>query len=144
MDSLKVIEKLGTKHAIDMLMEAGEEQGRIMIRELSRHLSSDLEALDAGEKMFKTFMEDAGAEVSIHVKGENSVTFHINRCPFYDAFLDVGVECGIFLEKLCENLTLPVIQEVLKTLDTRLRVENVLSKKVAEDFCLERVYMLRG
>jgi hypothetical protein len=100
-----------------------------------------LSILDTGAEVYRRFMADAGAEVSVHKRDEKSVTFVVRRCPFHEAFLDVGVDCGIFLKGLCGNLTLPAIQATLSEFDERLRVENVVARQSAEEVCLERVYL---
>ncbi len=88
-------------------------------------------------------MKDAGADVRIHKRDEKSITFVVSRCPFHEAFLDVGVDCGIFLGGLCTNLTLPAIQASLRQFDPKLNVESVVARRSAEEVCLERVYISR-
>jgi hypothetical protein len=136
---IEVIKDLGTQPSLDKLMEAAGKQGKIIAGEMRRQMPAGLPPLEAGAWVYRRFMEDAGAEVSIHKKDEASVTFLVRRCPFHEAFLDVGVDCGIFLKGLCGNLTLPAIQATLTEFDPRLRVENVVARQSAEDICLERV-----
>lgn len=136
---MNVIEELGTEKSIELLEKAGKRQGVIIAREMKRIISPDTPILEFGVKSYKKFMDDAGAEIKVYKKDEKSVTFIINRCPFFEAFLDVGVDCGMFLNGLCTHLTLPVIQATLLELDPKLRVEPVLTRESAEEFCLERV-----
>ena len=138
---MKVIERLGTDPAIELLMEAAERQGAIIAREMRRAIPPEAPLLDVGAEVYRRFMTDAGAEISVHRRDESGVTFLIQRCPFYEAFLDVGVDCGVFLEGLCSNLTLPAIQATLSHFDPRLRVEPVLTRDSAEGLCMERVYL---
>lgn len=138
---MKVIEQLGTDPAIDLLMQAAERQGAIVAREMKRIIPEDASPLEIGVKVYQTFMSDAGAEVSEYKRDEKSVTFLIKRCPFYEAFLEVGVDCGMFLNGLCSNLTLPAIQASLAYFDSNLRVEPVLTRETAEELCLERVFL---
>jgi hypothetical protein len=138
---MKVIEQLGTDKALELLEEASKRQGVIIAREMRRNLPKDLSSLQIGAEVYRRFMEDAGAEIKVHKQDENSVTFLINRCPFFEAFLDVGVDCGMFLNGLCTHLTLPSIQATLNEFDQKLRVEPVLTRESAEEFCLERVYI---
>jgi hypothetical protein len=138
---IEVIKCLGTQPSLDKLMEAAERQGPIIARKMRREIPEGLPALETGAEVYRRFMEDAGAEVSVHKREAGSVTFLVMRCPFHEAFLDVGVDCGIFLKGLCGNLTLPAIQATLRQFDPRLRVENVVAKASAEDICLERVYL---
>ena len=138
---MKVIEQLGTDKAIELLEEASKRQGIIIAREMRRKLPKDLSSIEIGAEVYRRFMEDAGAEIKIHKQDETSVTFLIERCPFFEAFLDVGVDCGMFLNGLCTHLTLPSIQATLVEFDEKLRVEPVLTREAAEDFCLERVFL---
>jgi hypothetical protein len=138
---IEVIKELGTQPSLDKLMEAAEKQGVIVAKEMKRDMPKDLSTLDTGAEVYRRFMADAGAEVSVHKRDERSVTFVVRRCPFHEAFLDVGVDCGIFLKGLCSNLTLPAIQATLNEFDNRLRVENVIARQSAEEVCLERVYI---
>jgi len=138
---MKVIEQLGTDKALELLEDASKRQGVITAREMKRKLPDGLSTLDTGAEVYRRFMMDAGAEIKIHKRDETSVTFIIERCPFFEAFLDVGVDCGMFLNGLCSNLTLPSIQATLNEFDPDLRVETVLTRESAEEFCLERVYL---
>ncbi|MBD3172871.1 hypothetical protein GF326_10400 [Candidatus Bathyarchaeota archaeon] len=138
---MKVIEQLGTDKALELLEDASKRQGVITAREMKRKLPDGLSTLDTGAEVYRRFMMDAGAEIKIHKRDETSVTFIIERCPFFESFLDVGVDCGMFLNGLCSNLTLPSIQATLNEFDSDLRVETVLTRESAEEFCLERVYM---
>jgi predicted ArsR family transcriptional regulator len=139
---MKVIEELGTDKTLDLLNKACQRQGVIIAKELKKKLPEGLSSLEIGAEIYMRFMEDAGAEIMIHKKDEHSVTFLINRCPFFEAFLDVGVDCGIFLNGLCTHITLPSIQATLIEFDPKLRVEPVLTRESAEEFCLERVFLV--
>ncbi len=136
---IEVIKDLGTQPSLDKLMEAAGKQGKIIAGEMRRQMPTGLLPLEAGAWVYQRFMEDAGAEVGVHRRDEAGVTFLVRRCPFHEAFLDVGVDCGIFLKGLCGSLTLPAIQATLTEFDPRLRVENVVARQSAEDICLERV-----
>jgi hypothetical protein len=138
---IEVIKDLGTQPSLDKLMEAAEKQGTIIAGELRRDIPKGLTALETGVEVYRRFMADAGADVTIHKRDEKSVTFIIRGCSFHQAFLDVGVDCGIFLKGLCSNLTLPSIQATLNQFDPRLKVENVLARQSAEEMCMERVYL---
>lgn len=138
---MEVIELLGTDKAIELLEKASKRQGAIIAREMRRKLPDNLSSIEIGSAVYGSFMEDAGAEINVYKQDENSVTFLINRCPFFEAFLDVGVDCGMFLNGLCTYLTLPSIQATLNEFESNLRVEPVLTRETAEEFCLERVYL---
>jgi hypothetical protein len=141
---MKAIERLGSDEALRMLEEAAERQGAIVAREMRRAMPAGLGPLDAGAWAYRRFMEDAGADVAEHKRNGASVTFAVRRCPFYEAFLDVGVDCGVFLNGICRNLTLPSIGSTLRHLDPGLRVEPLLTRESAEDLCLERVVLDAG
>lgn len=138
---MKVIERHGTDEALELLDQAAERQGAMVAREMRRTLPPGLSPLEAGAEAYRRFMEDAGAEITEHRRDESSVTFAVRRCPFYEAFLDVGVDCGMFLNGLCGNLTLPSLQHTLRHLDPRLRLEAVVTRESAEELCLERVVL---
>lgn len=139
---MEVIEELGTDKALELLEESAKRQGVIIAREMRRKLPEGLPSLEIGAEVYRRFMEDAGAGIKVHRRDEGSVTFLIERCPFFEAFLDVGVDCGMFLNGLCTYLTLPSIQATLNEFDERLRVEPVLTRESAEEFCLERVKLV--
>jgi len=138
---IEVIKDLGTQPSLDKLMEAAERQGELIAKEMRKQMPAGLTPLETGVEVYRRFMADAGAEVSVHKRDAASVTFVVMRCPFHEAFLEVGVDCGIFLKGLCSSLTLPAIQATLNQFDTRLRVENVVARASAEEMCLERVYI---
>ncbi len=136
---IEVIKDLGTQPSLDKLMEAAEKQGPLIAREMRKRMPAGLTPLEMGAEVYTRFMRDAGAEVAIHGRDDRSITFVIRRCPFHEAFLEVGVDCGIFLKGLCSNLTLPAIQATLREFDPRLGVENIVARQSAEEVCLERV-----
>ena len=140
---IEVIKDLGTQPSLDKLMEAADKQGTLIAKEMSRQIPAGLTPLETGAEVYRRFMEDAGAELSIHKREEESITFVVGMCPFHEAFLDVGVDCGIFLRGLCVNLTIPAIQASLKQFDPRLKVESVVARQSDEEVCLERVYISR-
>lgn len=139
---IEAIKILGTQPSLNMLIEAAEKQGSLIAKEMRKQIPSGLTPLETGAEVYSRFMRDAGAEVIVHNEDGQSITFVIRRCPFHEAFLEVGVDCGIFLKGLCSNLTLPAIKATLKEFDTRLEVENVVARQSAEEVCLERVTML--
>lgn len=136
---IEVIKDLGTQPSLDKLMEAADKQGPLIAKEMRRQMTVGLTPLETGTEVYMRFMRDAGADVVIHKRDDRSVTFVVRRCPFHEAFLEVGVDCDIFLKGLCSHLTLPAIQATLKEFDTRLGVENVIARQSAEEVCLERV-----
>ena len=138
---MEAIEDLGTDRALEMLQESVEKQAVIIERGIRREIPGDLGPLEKGVEVYRAFMEGAGAEVEVHERGEDSVTFRVGRCPFYEALLDVGVDCGYFLGGLCTHITLPAIQATLARFDPRLRLETRLVRESAEELCLERLYL---
>ena len=138
---MEAVERLGTDEALGMLDKAAERQGSIVAREMRRTLPAGLTPLEVGAEVYRRFMSDAGADITEHRRDETNVTFLVRRCPFYEAFLDVGVDCGMFLNGLCANMTLPSIQYTLNHFDPRLKVEPVVTRESDEELCLERVYL---
>jgi len=138
---MEAIEELGTDRALEMLQRAAERQADIIAMELRRGIPRGSGPLDVGLEVHRRFMADAGAEVEVHRRDAASVTVRVRRCPFYEALLDVGVDCGYFLGGLCANLTLPAIQSILTRFDPRLRLEAEMIRQSAEEFCLERIYL---
>jgi hypothetical protein len=138
---IEVIKDLGTQPSLDKLMVATEKQGEIIAKDMIKEIPEGLTTIETGGEIYRRFMQDAGAEVSTHKHDEKSVTFVINKCPFHGAFLDVGIDCGIFLKGICSSLTLPAIQSTLKQFNPHLKVENIVVRDSAEGICIERVYM---
>lgn len=138
---MEVIEELGTDRAIEMLHASVDKQAEVISRELERKIPVEMSPLEKGVAVYKAFMEDAGAEIVVHESTDDSITFRVKSCPFYEAFLDVGVDCGYFLGGLCTHLTLPAIQATLMRFNPRLKLEPRLVRESAEEFCLERVYL---
>lgn len=138
---MEVIEELGTDRGLQMLQTSVEKQANVIEREMRRAIPDGLDVIEMGVWVYRRFMDDAGAEVLVHSRDDNSVTFRVRRCPFYEALLEVGVDCGYFLGGLCKNLTLPSIQAVLTRFNSQLKLEPRLVRESAEEFCLERVYV---
>lgn len=138
---MEIIEELGSDRGLEMLQSAVKKQADIIARELRRKLPEGLSRLDLGAEIYRHFMSDAGAEVLVHEKGKSSVTFRVSRCPFYEALLDVGVDCGYLQSGLCVNLIHPAFQAILTRFDPGLRLESKLVRQGAEEFCLERIYV---
>lgn len=138
---MEAIENLGTDRALEMLQASVEKQAVIIERGLRREIPEDLGPLDKGIEVYRAFMEGAGAEVDVHEREEDSVTFRVGRCPFYEALLDVGIDCGYFLGGLCSHIILPAIKATLARFDQRLRLETRLVRKSIEELCLERLYI---
>jgi hypothetical protein len=138
---MEIIEELGTDRALEMLQASVEKQAEIIVGELIRKIPEETTPLEKGMAVYSAFMEDAGAEIIVHERTEDSVTYRVKGCPFYEALLNVGVDCGYFLGGLCTHLTLPAIQSTLESFDPRLRVEPRLMRESVEEFCLERVFL---
>jgi predicted ArsR family transcriptional regulator len=141
---MEVIEELGTDRALEMLQRATEGQAEVVHRKLGKEMEPDLPPLEKGVEVYRRFMEEAGAEVQVQNLEGNSATFLVRRCPFYEAFLDIGIDCGYFLGGLCTQITLPAVQATLMRFDPRLTLETTLVRESAEEYCLERVYLREG
>ena len=138
---IEVIEELGTDRGLEMLHDAIGKQAEVIHAKILRQHPEITDPLEIGDRVYRAFMEDAGSEVSVHERTDTSITYRVRRCPFYEAFLDVGIDCGYFLGGLCTHLTLPAIQAILGKFDGRLGMETVLVRETAEEFCLERIYL---
>ena len=139
---MNVIEEIGTDSSIELLIKAAEEQGKIFAIEFRKEYSSDLSPIVIAEKVYCKFMKDFGADVHSYEKSDDSASFIIYDCPFFDAFLDVGINCGIFLEGLCSNLTLPIVQTAISNYGINVKLETTRCKSSSEDFCVEKVSLV--
>ena len=140
---MEIIEELGTDRGIEMLQAAVERQAEVIERELRTKIPPETPAIKKGIAIYRDFMESAGAEVTLREEGDDEATFWVKRCPFYEALLDVGIDCGYFLGGLCTHLTLPAIQATMRRFDPRLRLETKIVRESAEELCLERIYLER-
>lgn len=138
---MELIEELGSDRAIEMLGKAAERQAGLFEEELRREAASSMNPIEIGLKAYRAFMEDLGAEVEIHKRGEASITLRVEGCPLYEAMIDVGVECGDLQGGLCTNLILPAIQGILKRLDPGLKLRATLTRRSLDEFCLEEIYL---
>jgi len=138
---MEVIEEIGTDPALGLLHRAVERQADIISDELKRAMPEGLGALDLGLEVYRRFMGDVGAEVKVLRKDVDSVIVSVGRCPFFEAFLDVDVDCGYFVSGLCTNLILPSIQAVMKRFNSGLRLEGLTIRETAEDRCLLRILL---
>lgn len=138
---MEIIEELGTDRGIEMLQTAVERQADVIEKELRGKIPPELPPIKKGITIYRDFMESAGAEVTLREEDDDQAIFWVKRCPFYEALLDVGIDCGYFLGGLCTHLTLPAIQATLKRFDPRLRLETKIVRESAEELCLERIYL---
>ncbi len=136
---IEVIEELGTDRSLKMLQISIEKQAEVIYRNLLRELPQNLTPLEIGDAVYRIFMGEAGAKISYHERNDSSIIYRVSRCPFFDSFIDVGIDCGYFLGGLCSNLILPAIQSILRRFDKRLTVESRLIRDTAEEFCLEEI-----
>ncbi|MBM3291342.1 hypothetical protein FJY84_01550 [Candidatus Bathyarchaeota archaeon] len=133
------IKKNGSQEALTMLDAASDQQGIILAEEYKKILPKDLSPLELGAEAYKLFMTDTGSEVFLHKKNDDDITFRIQKCPFHEIYLNVGIDCGYFLNGLCSNLILPSIKATLNHLNKNLRIEPMLTRETAEDFCLIKI-----
>jgi len=138
---MEVINELGTEPSLAMLERAADKQAEVIAEEVRKTMPEGLTPLEIGEYIYMDFMEKTGAEVAIHRRDEMSITFSVLRCPFYECFLDAGIDCGQFLNGLCSNMTLPSIQATINLFDPRLKLETLVVRESAEEICLERVIL---
>jgi len=138
---MEVIQELGTDRGIEMLQNAAEKQAEVIARSLDGKVVDGMTPIQKGVEIYMDFMEKAGAEVTLRDEDEGMATFWVKRCPFHEALLEVGIDCGYFLGGLCTHLTLPAIQATLERFDPRLKLETVIVRESAEELCLEKVYL---
>lgn len=138
---MEAIEDSGSDRALEMFRRAVEKQADIIAKELRTKMPMGLSPLDLGLEAYLRFMTDVGAEVEIQSRDETSVTVVVRRCPFFEALLDIEVDCSQFLGGLCTNFTMPAVQATLILFDQRLRLEAKTIRQSAEDICLERIYI---
>lgn len=136
---IEAIKKFGSQEALTMLDSASEQQGVMLAEEYKKILPKTLSTLEMGAEAYKLFMMETGADIVLQKKSDDSFTFRIQKCPFHEVYLEVGIDCGYFLNGLCSNLILPSIRSTLKHLNTNLRIEPVLTRETAEDFCLIKI-----
>ena len=141
---MEVIQELGTDRGIEMLQSAAEKQAVVIARSLEGKVVDGMSPIQKGVEIYMDFMEKAGAEVTLRDEDEGMATFWVKRCPFHEALLEVGIDCGYFLGGLCTHLTLPAIQATLERFDPRLKLETVIVRESAEELCLEKVYLENG
>lgn len=136
---MEIIEKLGTDRALDLLLKAVERQAEIVERELSRSVGGIIDPLGKGLEVYSRFMEDLGAQVKVQNRGEGESMVRVGWCPIYEAFLDIGLECGFWMEGLCTHIVLPSMEEILKRFDPRLRLVLERYRASVEEHCLVRL-----
>ena len=132
---MEVIGEVGTAPALSLIQRAVERQAVIIAGELKRVIPKDLKALDLGLEVYRKFMEDVGSEIKVISKTVDSVNVAVGRCPFFEAFLDVEVDCGYFVSGLCTNLVLPSIHAVLKRFNSSLTLKATTIRQTAEERC---------
>ena len=140
---MEIIEEFGTDVGLRMYQNSIEKQANLIYKELKKDIQPNLDSLDKGIFVYRRFMEEAGAEIIIHKNEENSVTFLVRQCPFYEAFINIGIDCGYFLGSLCTYLIIPAVQAVLECFDACLKLEAMLIRESAEEFCLEKIILTK-
>lgn len=138
---MELVEELGSDRALEMLRNAAERQAKIFEEEFRKEGYSSINPIEMGFKAYRAFMEDLGARVDIHERGEISIILRIERCPLFEAMIDVGVDCGYLQGGLCLNLITPAIQEILKRLNPGLKLRTKLNRQSFDEFCLEEIYL---
>lgn len=136
---MEIIEKLGTDRALDLLLKAVERQAEIVERELTRSVEEIVDPLGKGLEVYSRFMGDLGAQVKVQTGGEEENVVRVGWCPIYEAFLDIGLECGFWMEGLCTHIVLPSIEEILRRFDPRLKLMLDRYRASAEEPCLVRL-----
>jgi len=79
------------------------------------------------------------AELKVQARNMNSVSVRVGRCPIYEAFLSIGLDCGFWMQGLCTNIVLPSIGATLRRFDPKMRLALEKYRESAEDSCLLRI-----
>jgi hypothetical protein len=132
---MEVIEKLGTDRALELLSKAAERQADIIERELAGQIKV-AEPLERGLQVYSRFMTDLGGEVKVQARSADNASIRVGRCPIYEAFLSIGLDCGFWMQGLCTNIVLPSIGATLKRFDPKLRLSLERYRESVESFCL--------
>jgi len=140
---MEVIERLGTDRALESLSRAVERQAEIVEKELSS-LKGMTDSLERGLEVYRCFMGDLGVQFTVEKEGEEGALIRVGRCPIYEAYLDIGLECGFWMEDLCTHITLPSIEAVLRRFDPRLRLLLERYRASVEEPCLVRMRVEKG
>jgi len=135
---MEVIEQLGTDKALELLLKAAEKQAEVIERELAGQIKA-ADPLERGLEVYSRFMEDLGAQLTVRTRSPDSISVRVDRCPIYEAFLDIGLDCGFWMQGLCTNIVLPSIQAALKRFNPRLRLALEKHRTSAEDSCLIKI-----
>jgi len=139
---MEVIEQLGTDKALELLLKAAEKQAEVIERELAGQIKAT-DPLEKGLEVYSRFMEDLGAKVSVKARSPDNISVSVDRCPIYEAFLDIGLDCGFWMQGLCTNIVLPSIEAALKRFDPKLRLTLGKHRTSAEDPCLLKISLDR-
>lgn len=137
---MEVIEKLGTDRALELLSKAAERQADIIERELANQIKA-AEPLERGLQVYSRFMEDLGAEVKMQARSADNASIRVGRCPIYEAFLSIDLDCGFWMQGLCTNIVLPSIEATLRRFDSKLRLTLEKNRESAEDSCLLKLFL---
>ena len=135
---MEVIEQLGTDRALELLSKAAEHQAEAIERELAGQIRT-AEPLEKGLEVYRRFMEDLAAQLTVQARNTDSISVKVDRCPIYEAFLDIGLDCGFWMQGLCTNIVLPSIEAALKRFDQKLRLILEKHRTSAEDPCLIKI-----
>ena len=135
---MEVIEKLGTDRALELLSKAAERQAEIIEKELANQIKA-AEPLEKGLQVYSRFMADLGGEVKVQARSADNASIRVGRCPIYEAFLSIGLDCGFWMQGLCTNIVLPSIGATLERFEPKLRLTLEKYRGSAEDSCLLRI-----
>lgn len=136
---MEVIERLGTDKALELLSRAVKRQAEIIKRELAASVEKVSDPLDKGLEVYSRFMSELGAWLKVQSRSGGEILIRLGRCPIYEAFLSIGLECGYWMEGLCSNIVLPSIEETLRKFDLGLRLGLKEYRESADEPCLVRL-----
>ena len=136
---MEVIETIGTDKALELLSRAADRQADILEKETSSHIHREGSPREKGLEAYKHFMEDIGAQVTATPQPNTETTVKVGRCPIYEAYLSIGLECSTWMQGLCTNIVIPSIEKTIHKFEPRLRLRIVTYRASAEEPCTLRL-----
>lgn len=136
---MEVIEKIGTDRALDLLYKAVDRQAEITEKELSSYIKREAGPLERGLEVYSHFMGDLGAKVTTKPQGNSGFSINVARCPIYEAYLSIGLECDVWMRGLCTNMVLPSLQKMMHRFQSDSELSLVKYRLSADEPCLLRL-----
>lgn len=136
---MQVIEKIGTDRALDLLYKAVDSQADIIQKEFSQTVLAKPSPLEKGLEVYTRFMRELGAHVLAVPIGDSEFSLKVERCPIYEAYLSIGLECDVWMHGLCTNIVLPSILKIIERFEPDVRLDLVRYRASLDEPCLLRL-----